>query len=245
MPTERKIEAVSEMQEWMKDCAIIVSTNYLGLPVDQMTSLRRALRQKDVRYRIVKNTLALLAADAAGRPKIKEIIQGPTGFAFNYGDPTETAKALADFIRESRADLIINGAVMGDRALTAEEVQQLATLPSREVLLSRLLGQMQAPISGLVRVLNGPIAGLARVLQAHIDDVGLPTENGAASPTEDSIESPADDGDETVADDGVESPVEDSVEQPAEDSIVSPADDNVDQPTDDGVEQPAEDQKEE
>lgn len=244
MPTERKIQAVSEMQEWMKDCAIIVSTNYLGLPVDQMTSLRKALRQKDVRYRIVKNTLALLAADAAGRPQIKEIIQGPTGFAFNYGDPTETAKALADFIRESRADLVINGAVMGERALTAADVQQLATLPPRDVLIARLLGQMQAPISGLVHVLNGPIAGLARVLQAHIDDVGLPTENGAALPIEDRGDEPAEDSVEQPNDDGVDQPAEDSAEQPNDDGVDQPAEGSVESPSDDNVEQPAEDQKE-
>ena len=171
MPTERKIEMVDQLRGWMERCSIAVSTDYSGMPVGQMTGLRRALRERDVQFRVVKNTLALLAADAAGRPAMKQIIEGPTGIAFGYGDATEPAKALADFIRSTRSPLRIRGAVMGERTLTAEEVNELAALPPKEVLVANLIGRLQSPVAGLVNVLNGPTSGLARVLQRHIESV--------------------------------------------------------------------------
>lgn len=171
MPTDRKVKAVQDIQGWLDGATIIISTDYSGLPVSDITNLRRALREKDVRYKVIKNTLAYLAADGAGKPEIKEIIQGPSAIAFGYGEPSDPAKAIADFVRESRKDLQIRGGVMDGRVLTSSEVEHLATLPSKDVLLAQLLGQMQAPVSGLVNVLSGPIGGLARVLQAHIDNM--------------------------------------------------------------------------
>ena len=93
MPTERKINRVEEMRGWMEQCTIAISTDYTGLPVGEMTNLRRALRDRGIRYRVVNNRLAHLAADAADRAQIKEIIVGPTGIAFGYDDPSEPAKA--------------------------------------------------------------------------------------------------------------------------------------------------------
>ena len=172
MPTQRKIEAVEEMRKWMEECTIAISTDYTGLDVVAMTNLRRALREKGVHYRIVKNTLALLAADAAGRSEMKDLVEGPTGIAFGYGEPADPAKALSDFVRVSRSPLKVRGGLMGDRVLNASEVATLASLPPKDELVARLLGQLQAPMSGLVYVLNGPIAGLTRVLQRHVEDMG-------------------------------------------------------------------------
>ena len=171
MPTERKVQAVQDMQEWLDGATIVISTDYAGLPVTDMTALRRALRERDVRYKVVKNTLAYIAADNVGKPELKEIIQGPSAIAFGYGEPTDPAKALADFIRDTRSPLEIRGAVLDGRVLDGEQVQQLANLPSKDELISQMLARMQSPISGLVNVLNGPIAGLARVLQGRIDQI--------------------------------------------------------------------------
>ncbi len=169
MPTQRKIDSVEEMRKWMAECTIAISTDYTGLDVGAMTALRRTLREKGAQYRIIKNTLALLAADAAGRATMRDLIEGPTGIAFGYGDPVEPAKALSEFVRSTRSPLNVRGGVMGDRPLSAAEVGALATLPPKDVLVARLLGQMQAPLTGLVYVLNGPIAGLARVLQRQVE----------------------------------------------------------------------------
>lgn len=171
MPTEKKEAAVEDFKQWLEGATIVISTDYSGLPVGEMTQLRRALRAKEVRYKVVKNTLAYLAADASGQTAIKEIIQGPSAVAFGYGEPTEPAKALSDFIRENRSELTIRGAVMDGRVLSPVEVEQLAHLPSKDQLIAQLLGQLQGPIAGLVHVINGPISGLARVLQGHVDNM--------------------------------------------------------------------------
>ena len=170
LPTEKKEQAVRDIQGWLDGATIVISTNYTGMSVSDMTALRRVLREKDVRYKVVKNTLAYLAADGAGKPEVKEIIQGPSAIAFGYGEPTEPAKAISDFIRENRSELAILGAVMDGDVYDSAQVQQLANLPGKDALLAQLLGQMQAPVSGLVNVLSGPISGLARVLQGHIDN---------------------------------------------------------------------------
>jgi len=169
LPTERNINAVEEMRQWMQECTAAISTDYTGLSVSAMTGLRRSLREKNVQFRIIKNTLAYLAADAAGRPAFKEVVEGPTAFAFGYGEPVDPAKALVEFIRATRSPLKIKGGILGDRILTVEQVDNLATLPSKEELIGRLMGQLNAPVSGLVYVLNANIAGLARVLQRQVE----------------------------------------------------------------------------
>lgn len=149
----------------------LVTTDYSGLPVSEMTELRRALREAGVEYRIAKNTLAYLAADKAGKSAVKEVIQGPTGIAFGYDDPIAPARALSGFIRANRSSLEILGGELDGRTLSPEQVNQLATMPSREELVAQLLMRMNGPIAGLVNVLNGPMGGLARVLQAHVDNL--------------------------------------------------------------------------
>lgn len=176
MPTEDKTKSVEQIKERIEGCSIAISADYSGMSVRAMTELRKALRERGVEFRVVKNRLAYLAADAAGKPLIKEIIEGPTGLAFGFDDPLEPARALVDFIRNSRAAIEIRGGVMGERSLTAAEVTELASLPSREQLIAILLGQLQAPIRGFVYTINAPVAGLARLLQKHIENKRETTE---------------------------------------------------------------------
>ena len=171
MPTTDKARQVEELAERFRRSKIVITADYTGLGVGQMTELRRALRDKDVEFRVIKNSLALMAADAAGKPEVKEVIEGPTGIAFGYGDATIPAKALTDFIRANRSPLTIRGAELDGQVLDTQQVQQLASLPGRDELVAQLLSRMMSPISGLVYVLNGPIAGLARVLQQHADNL--------------------------------------------------------------------------
>ena len=171
MPTQAKFEAVELLKDKFERSSIVITTNYSGLPVSEMTELRRALREADVEYRIIKNSLAYIAADQAGKPAIKEVINGPTGIAFGYEDPLAPAKALSGFIRSNRSSLAILGGEMDGKALTSEQVDQLATMPGREELVAQLLMRMNGPAAGLVNVLNGTIAGLARVLQGHVDNL--------------------------------------------------------------------------
>ena len=169
MPTQHKIDQVSALEQQLKDCTIALTTNYSNISVNEMTDLRRRFGSAGIKYTVVKNTLISLAADAAQRPQVKDIVDGPTAVAFGYEDPTDVAKAVADYIRTTRSSLEIRGAVLGDgTALSAAEVNRMATLPSKPQLLASLMGQLQAPMQRLLGVLNGPLMNLDGVLQARI-----------------------------------------------------------------------------
>ncbi len=172
MPTPAKLDRVAELKEKLERCSIAVTTSYSGLPVNEMTDLRRRLRDSGVELIVIKNTLINLAADEAQQPQLKEIVQGPTAVAFGYDDPADVARALSDYIRTARSSLVIQGAVLGGGAsLPAGEVNRLATLPSKPQLVSNLMGQMQAPLQRLLGVLNGPLRSLDGLLQARIQQL--------------------------------------------------------------------------
>ena len=122
---------------------------------------------------------AYLAADAAGKPAIKEIVHGPTVLALGFADPVEPAKALTQFLRSGRYTMAIKAGVLGERVLTAAEVGSLAALPGKDELISQLLRQFQGPVTGLARVLDAPISALARVLQRRVEKASEGAESGA------------------------------------------------------------------
>ena len=169
MPTQAKIERVTELKEKLESCSIALTTGYAGISVNDMTDLRRRLRDAGVEFIVVKNTLVNLAAEEAQVPQFSEIVEGPTAIAFGYDDPVNTARAVNDYIRATRSPLSIRGAIMGPGPiLPANEVERLATLPSKPQLMANLLGQIQSPISRLLGVLNGPLQNLDGLLQARI-----------------------------------------------------------------------------
>ncbi len=167
MRLEQKKETVSELADKLARATIAITTSYSGLTVAQMTELRRRLRQEQIEYRVVKNNLARFAAEQTGREGLTSVIQGPTAIAFGYGDVVAPAKTLLDYVRSTKIELGILGGLMEDRVLSAAEVTALATLPSREVLIARVLSGMQGSIYGLVNVLNANIVGLVYLLNAR------------------------------------------------------------------------------
>ena len=168
MPREKKVQTIDRLQEGFSKCSIGILTDYRGLSTPEMTVLRRRLRGLGVEYKVVKNTLARFAGERAGKGDLVSLFEGPIAIAFGYGDITEPAKVLTDYIRISKASLDIKGGFLGDRLLTSEDVATLSTLPSREILLAKVLGGMQGPIITLVGCLTTPIKGIIGVLQARI-----------------------------------------------------------------------------
>jgi large subunit ribosomal protein L10 len=171
LPTERNNQSVEHIRRLIERCTIVISADFTGMSVGAMTELRRALRGRGVEFLVVKNRLAYLAADAAGKPVMKEIVHGPTGLALGFGEPVEPAKALTDFVRSTKYPLKVIGGVLGERILTAEEVIGLAALPGKDQLVARLAGQLLGPATGLVYVLSAPVSGLARVLQRRVESM--------------------------------------------------------------------------
>ncbi len=165
MLREKKVQIVSNLADDLSRSTIIIATNYQGLLAKQMAELRNALAKAGVEYHVVKNTLVYRAADQAGKPQLRDIIEGPVALAFGYDDIVNTAKALNQYIKSAALSLQIRGGLLGDRILLPEEVVSLANLPPREVLISQLIGQLQAPIGTLHNILNLPLQGLLNVLQ--------------------------------------------------------------------------------
>lgn len=166
MPTrEEKAAVVAELAERMGRARAIVLTDFRGLNVGDMTELRRKLREAGIEYRIAKNTLIARAADAAQVQGITDLLVGPTALAFGYDDPVAPARVLVVFSR-TRPEVAIKGAVVEGRLMDADGVRALAELPSREVLLARVVGAFQAPVAGLVSVLQAPVRKLAATLEA-------------------------------------------------------------------------------
>ena len=165
MLREKKVQIVSNLADDLSRSTIIIATNYQGLLAKQMAELRNALAKAGVGYRVVKNTLVYRAADQAGKPQLREIIEGPVALAFGYDDIVNTAKALNQYIKSSALSLQIRGGLLGDRILLPEELASLANLPTREVLISKLVGQLQAPVVTLHNILNFSLQGLLNVLQ--------------------------------------------------------------------------------
>jgi len=171
MSREKKAQIIDSLQEVFSKCNIGILTDYRGLSASEINALRRRLGESGISYKVVKNTLARFAAERAGKDELVSLFEGPVAIAFGYGDITEPARALTDYIRNSKASLSIKGGFLGDRVLTLEEVETLSTLPSREVLLARILGGMQIPMATLVNYLTIPIKGIIGTLQARIQQL--------------------------------------------------------------------------
>jgi len=164
MATAEKSAVIAEMTENFRKSTATVMTEYRGLTVTQLKELRRALGPTTT-YAVVKNTLSRLAAKAAGVEGLDEMLKGPSAIAFIEGDAVESAKGLKNFAKENPA-LVIKGAYMDGKVLSPKEILRLADLESREVLLAKLAGAMNASLSQAVYLLAAPLAKTARALGA-------------------------------------------------------------------------------
>ncbi len=204
MNREQKTAVVEEIGEQIRSSEAIFAVDYRGITVAQVAELRGRLREADARFRVVKNSLSELAADAAGAEDLKPMLQGPTALALVKGDAALAAKALNDVARALNL-LEFKGGLLNGAALSADEVRSIARLPAREVLNAQLVGTIAAPISGVVRGLNALIAGVAIQLQA-IAEMDPPTlVSGSDAP--DAPDAPvAADGSELSASEGAQAP---------------------------------------
>jgi len=162
-----KQRIVEELHNAWSESTAAVVTQYRGLTVSQMGDLRRRLHQADVSLQVVKNTLARRAAEGTDFKVAEELFTGPVAIAFG-NEPVGMAKAIAEFAKENEA-MEIKGGVLDGKMIDVAGVKALASLPSRDVLLAKMLGSMQAPISGFVRTLAEVPASFVRTLAAIRD----------------------------------------------------------------------------
>ena len=162
---QAKAEIVNELKDKMADAAVVILTDYRGLNVAEITRLRRKLQEAGAEYRVVKNTLTARAVRELGLEELETFLVGPTAAAFSTADPVAPAKVLSEAMRKSKTFKIKAGILQG-RVMGLNDIKALADLPSREQLLARLVGGLQAPIAGLANVMIGNTRNLVYALEA-------------------------------------------------------------------------------
>ncbi|MDQ0508799.1 50S ribosomal protein L10 [Aedoeadaptatus ivorii] len=160
---QQKIDLVNEIKEKIENSQSIVFVDNKGMTVEQVTELRKQLRENGVDYKVYKNTMLKRAFDALGYEDVKEHLVGPSAVAFGLEDAVQPAKILFDFAKDNDR-IEIKAGFLDGKAVDVAAVETLAKLPSREVLIAQLLGGLNAPIQGLATVLSANIKGLAVAL---------------------------------------------------------------------------------
>ncbi|MEV4241148.1 MULTISPECIES: 50S ribosomal protein L10 [unclassified Nocardia] len=178
MAKPEKVTAVEEITEQFKSSSATVITEYRGLSVGKLTDLRRALGE-GATYSVAKNTLVKRAAAEAGVVGLDDLFVGPTAIAFIKGEPVDAAKAIKTFAKDNKA-LIIKGGYMDGAALSVAEVEKIADLESREVLLAKLAGAMKGNLAKAAGLFNAPASQVAR-LAAALQEKKQAEEGGAAA----------------------------------------------------------------
>jgi len=176
-PRPEKVAVVTEVRERLESADAALLTEYRGLNVKALADLRRQLRPAGGEYKVYKNTLVRFAARDLGADDLEALLTGPTAITFVKGDAAAAAKTLRDYARGNQS-LVVKGGLLGGKVLTASEVQALADLPSRDVLLAQLAGAFQAPLAKLAGLLQALPRNFAYGLQALIDQGGA---GGAAA----------------------------------------------------------------
>lgn len=147
-----KKAVVEDIQEKIQNAKSIVFVDYRGITVEQVTDMRNAMRAEGIEYKVLKNTMIKRAADAAGIEGLDEILNGPTAVAFGYEDEIAPARVVSKYAKQIQA-LEIKGGIMEGAVVDVDVVNRMAAIPSRNELLAKMLGSMNAPIAGFVRAL--------------------------------------------------------------------------------------------
>ena len=207
LPSEKVLEnkkaMVAQLVERLKNAQAGVLADYRGLTVEEDTNLRRKLREAGVEYTVMKNSIIRFAAREVGLEGLEDILEGPTAIATSTDDVISPAKVLNDFAKDNEAMEIKGGFVEGN-VITVDEVKQYASIPSKEVLISKMLGSLQSPIGAL-----------ARTLQAIVDNEAVPgqakaEEEAAPAAEEAPAEAPAEEAAPAAEEAPAEAPAEEA-----------------------------------
>jgi large subunit ribosomal protein L10 len=171
MNRQQKVEVLDYLKTSFPKSAAVIFADYKGVTSEEMNTLRRSLRGKNVDVKVVKNNLVRVATKGTAKEAAVEKLAGTTVAGFSFGDPVELAKGFTDFAKKVEAFTVREG-FLGDQVMSEAEIKHLAALPSKEVLISQLLSVMNGPIRNFVCVLNAVQRDFTRVLQAVADKKG-------------------------------------------------------------------------
>lgn len=175
---DRKREIVSDYIKWLNNSQALIITEYKGLPMKELDTLRARIRENGGEFHVVKNTLGKLAFEQVGLEMPDGLFEGSTAIGFAFEDAPSVAKAMAEYARTSEF-LKIKGGYLGDQPMTAQDVKNLAELPPLPVMRARILGTIMAPATQLARTLAEPARMIAAVIQAYADKENAPAETAA------------------------------------------------------------------
>lgn len=167
MPTEAKRRVVDELRQQLDQSSTLIVSEYRGLTVKEIAEIRRSLRKQDVTYRVVKNRLMKIAASDTRGEALNSLLVGPTAIAFGT-DESATAKAVIDAVRPFK-QVRITGGLLGTRTIDAAGVTTLASLPSRDILLSQVAGAITAPLATMAGLFDAPLRDVAGLVAALAD----------------------------------------------------------------------------
>ena len=168
MPTSQKESLVVEIKDRLNDAGALIMADYRGLTVKELQELRNQLRAIGSELKVYKNSLTEIAIRELALPNMDAYLAGPTAIIFTGEDPVAPAKALTTFAKTHKS-LEVKGGLVDNQVVNADGVKAIATLPSREELIAKLLGTMLNPLTGFARVLNGPVEAFARTVSAVAD----------------------------------------------------------------------------
>ncbi len=171
MPAAKKVALVAEIKQDIERAEVAIGSDHSGLDVHAFQALRRALQPAEVRIRVVKNSLAKLAAEEAGRPEIAELLKGPTTLTLGYGDPVAPARLLMEHLRAARLNLTIYGGWIEGRVLSAAEVEELARTPSRDELIAQIAGKLRTPVQNLAGLLQATLREFNGLVEARANQL--------------------------------------------------------------------------
>ncbi len=173
MPTAAKEATVAELKDLVERSSIVIGAEYRGLTVRDVTNLRRALRPAGVEVRVVKNRLFQIAATQAGMEIAGEIVEGPTMVVFGYGEIVAPAKAIADYARTARNAFAPRKVYMDGSIVAGSIIAELATLPSRDELIGKLVSAFVSPVQTFANLINDSMTGFARLIDARAAQLEL------------------------------------------------------------------------
>jgi large subunit ribosomal protein L10 len=248
MQRPEKEKIVAELTERLQGSETLIVADYRGLSVKEIDDLRTKLIEQGATFTVVKNSLTRRAAEAAGADALLTLLDGPSAIAFleSEGDAVAVAKALADSARTTKI-LAIRGGVMQGRAISADDVEELAKLPPIDVLRGQVLGAVTAPLYTIVGLFTAPLQNLHGLIQARIDQLGgeEATETEAEAPAEE--EAPAAEAaeDEPAAEAAAEETQEGQEAPEAEAPAEEPVAEATEETTEEAAEEPASEESEE
>ncbi|HEU4866689.1 MAG TPA: 50S ribosomal protein L10 [Actinomycetota bacterium] len=190
MPKPQKVAAVKELREKLESSDAALLAEFTGLKVGEMMQVRRSLAENGTEFGVVKNTLGRIAATEANMADLIPLLRGSTAIAFVNGDAVLAAKSLDDVAKKYPA-LVVKGGILGGKVLDAQQAKALASVESREVLLSKLAGLLNSPIQKMASLLYAPLGSLGNALYALQQQRGVAAANETEAPAPADAEAPA------------------------------------------------------